>query len=94
MASVVIRPRFDVRNREYKRKFTAEARKILPLLWEINDNFINDLFDEENSADYMDLYYWYKAKWEDACEYFIRNGKAVHCMINTKLFENLYKPQL
>ena len=94
MGSAIIRPTFDIRNREHKRAFAEEARKVLPGLMEINDGFLHDLFDEENPSSYQEIYQHWKQQWDHLCDWLIRTQRAVHCTINVALFENLYKPRL
>jgi len=92
MASAVIRPVSGIRNREHKRKFAEDAKKILPMLMEIDDNFLKDLFDPETSDDYLHIYLFYKAKWNAVCEH--ARAYYPYVEVNATYFEKMYKPQL
>lgn len=93
MPSPIIKLAVDVHNRHNKRGFLEEAKRILPQLEEINASFIEALFDDNDKRSYMAIYHHFKQQWDYQVEWFLRNVKPKHLILNVYLFEELYKPR-
>ena len=85
-------PRRKIVNRQDRRLFENESRRISEQLLEIPMSFLRDLFSDLDS-DYKSLYDEYNELWIQGCEYCKKlHPKLKICDPNPHFFEITFKP--
>jgi hypothetical protein len=85
-------PKTDLISRSAKRQYERELANVQESFDEINDSFINHLFDEHSPYDYLHLYCIHLDWWIATCKWYIRHACLNYVVIDTDWFANNYKP--
>lgn len=91
MTALPISLLYKITNREHRRKATAEAERILPKLYEIEQKFLVDLFGSE--SDYSEIYTHWLDAWHELIDWMKKYGKLKYMKINEEYFVERYYPE-
>lgn len=96
-------PKEELISRSAKRLYAQESEKVIEQFEEINSQFLQLLFDEENRWEltdqpnfvynYIELYNIHLEYWINLHEWFTKYGKLKYCRIDPDWFSNNYKPK-
>lgn len=79
------------KDRHEKRLMRMEGYKINKCIGGVEIDFYNDLFDDNNTLSYMELYNSHKMFFSERVE--LLSGRVKFFKINEKYFANQYKPE-
>lgn len=79
-------------NRRDKRAVLAECKNLEKWLYEVEANFLIDLFNDNYKASYKKLYNEYLQQYVIVCELLYKANRVKLLKINTHYFEQIYKP--
>lgn len=83
--------RFTPKNRQQKRAMFFEYKKVKPLIDEIEDHFIVDLFYNAHS-DYNSIYTHYLDRFKKLIEKIVRDKNYRYTLPDVKYFVKMYGP--
>ena len=84
--------KFEPKNREQRRKVEKEIQKALPVFVQIEQDFLQELFDEENQNSYKDIYTRHLEHWNKTIDEWIKLKRLKCVFVNRFYLEEQYKP--
>jgi hypothetical protein len=92
MTMPMIIPLIDAPNRQHKRAMEKEAKKLLENLTVLEVWFLNELFNDDVSASYKQLYDHYWKQYVDEIERLRKIVKPKYFRVNSDYFWQNYGP--
>ena len=90
--SWLIKPRIKIVNRKQKRIYEKQFNIAFKFYFQIEQDFLNTLFDEDTNLSYKDIYNKTLLDFTDSINRFDRSNSLYLLDINTYFFEEKYKP--
>jgi hypothetical protein len=84
----------ELTNRQQKRKFVNEARRIALALERINTAFVWEIFNAPDHLSYKDIYEIYAAKWAQKVRDLTQSKQFTLAAIDVLFFAREYEPKI
>lgn len=90
-----IERRYATTNRRAKRPAEKEYKRIVEIIYAIELNFVNDVFNSEHTdLSYNDVYDFYHKQYENNVMYIVTKLKPKFFALDRKAFSRKFRPQV